>query len=229
MAFPTAVNAQITDSTTKTNTKVLAESPAMAMGQIYQTLAQSTGLLIQNAVNAQQQMEAQSQAATVQGVILLYSVDTASNHVATVPILSNGAELLAGKVAQLDALSAQPPLPVSSDAASVATPGASPETANADGKPAQSALTQSVWEEVRTVIEFTNQAVLGHAPAVIDGVRAAADAMAEAIHKINRAAHESRLNLLLDAAVAATLAQMVRDPGKSAEYDAVLEAIKRLR
>ncbi|MFB9156471.1 RebB family R body protein, partial [Chromobacterium violaceum] len=41
MAFPTSVNNQITDAVTQANVKVLAESPAMAMGSIYQSLAHS--------------------------------------------------------------------------------------------------------------------------------------------------------------------------------------------
>jgi len=36
MAFPTAVNSQITDSITQANTKVLGDAPAMAMGNLYQ-------------------------------------------------------------------------------------------------------------------------------------------------------------------------------------------------
>ena len=55
MAIPTAVNDQITDAVTQANVKVLAESPAMAMGAIYQTMAHSTGILFENAVSAQQQ------------------------------------------------------------------------------------------------------------------------------------------------------------------------------
>ena len=39
MAFPTAVNSQITDAVTQANVKVLADAPAMAMGAIYQSLA----------------------------------------------------------------------------------------------------------------------------------------------------------------------------------------------
>ena len=51
MAFPTAVNSQITEAITQANGKVIAESPAMAMGQIYQWLANSTGILFENAVS----------------------------------------------------------------------------------------------------------------------------------------------------------------------------------
>ncbi|GMV29856.1 MAG: hypothetical protein AMXMBFR59_19810 [Rhodanobacteraceae bacterium] len=78
-AFPTAVNAQITDAVTQANVKVLAESPAMAMSAIYQSLAQSTGILFENAVSQQQQQYAAAQAATNQGIIQIYSVDTLSD------------------------------------------------------------------------------------------------------------------------------------------------------
>ena len=69
MAFPTTVNNQITDAVTQVNVKVLAESPAMAMGSLYQTMAHSTGILFQNAVSAQQQQNTLSQAAANQGVM----------------------------------------------------------------------------------------------------------------------------------------------------------------
>ena len=38
------VNEQITDAVTQTNVKVVAESPAMAMSTIYQSMAQATAL-----------------------------------------------------------------------------------------------------------------------------------------------------------------------------------------
>jgi hypothetical protein len=72
------VNPQITDGVTQANLKTLGDAPAMAMGSIYTELAHSTGLAFQNAVSAQQQWNVLSQAATTQGVMQLYSVDTAS-------------------------------------------------------------------------------------------------------------------------------------------------------
>lgn len=39
MAFPTAVNDQITDAVTQANVKVVGESPAMAIGNLYQTIS----------------------------------------------------------------------------------------------------------------------------------------------------------------------------------------------
>lgn len=72
----TGVNSQITDAVTQANVKVLGEAPAMAMGTVYQVMAQSVGLSMQNAVSAQQQMNTIAQASTAQGVNLIYSVPT---------------------------------------------------------------------------------------------------------------------------------------------------------
>ena len=79
MAFPTAVNDQITDAVTQTNVKVIGEAPAMAMGTIYQSMAQSSGILFANAVAAQQQQNTLAQAATNQGVMQIYSPDAAAS------------------------------------------------------------------------------------------------------------------------------------------------------
>jgi hypothetical protein len=83
MAYPTAVNDQITDAVTQTNVKVLGDAPAYAMGAIFQSLAHSTGILYENATSAQQQLAISGQAATNQGVIQLYSVDTMAGAVST--------------------------------------------------------------------------------------------------------------------------------------------------
>ncbi len=83
MALPTPLNGQITDAVTQANVKVMAEAPAMAMGAIYQSLAHSTGILYENATSAQQQLAIAGQAATNQGVIQIYSVDTMAGAVAT--------------------------------------------------------------------------------------------------------------------------------------------------
>lgn len=82
MAIPTALNGQITDAVTQSNVKVMAEAPAMAMGAIYQSLAHSTGILYENATSAQQQLSISAQAATNQGVIQVYAVDTMAGAVA---------------------------------------------------------------------------------------------------------------------------------------------------
>ncbi|QIO88304.1 glycerol-3-phosphate dehydrogenase [Stenotrophomonas rhizophila] len=90
MAFPTAVNDQITDSVTQANTKVLGDAPAIAMGNLYQATAQALANAAHNATNAQQQSYVTAQSATTMGVATLYSIDTASTAVATKEILSTG-------------------------------------------------------------------------------------------------------------------------------------------
>jgi hypothetical protein len=90
MAFPTAVNDQITDSVTQANTKVLADAPAIAMGNLYQATAQALANAAHNATNAQQQSYVTAQSATTMGVATLYALDTASTGVSTEDILKQG-------------------------------------------------------------------------------------------------------------------------------------------
>jgi len=89
MAFPTAVNNQITDSVTQANVKVLGDAPAMAMANLYQATAQALANAAHNATTAQQQNNITAQAATVMGVATLYSIDTASTGKATESILNS--------------------------------------------------------------------------------------------------------------------------------------------
>jgi len=89
MAFPTAVNSQITDSVTQSNVQVLGTAPAIAMGNLYQATAQALANAAHNATLAQQQMYVTAQAATTAGVALLYSLDTASTGAATSAILKS--------------------------------------------------------------------------------------------------------------------------------------------
>lgn len=83
MAFPTAVNSQITDAVTQANVKVLAEAPAMSMANLYQATAQALANAAHNATAAQQQTNVLHQATTAVGVNLLYSLDTAATGEAT--------------------------------------------------------------------------------------------------------------------------------------------------
>ncbi len=88
MAFPTAVNSQITDAVTQANVKVVADAPAVAMGNLYQATAQALANAAHNATTAQQQTNITAQAATTMGVALLYSLDVAATGAATKKILS---------------------------------------------------------------------------------------------------------------------------------------------
>ncbi|MDJ0838848.1 MAG: RebB family R body protein [Acidobacteriota bacterium] len=71
MAFPTAVNSQITDAVTQANVKVLGDAPAVAMGNLYQATAQALSNAAHNATNAGQQSWVVAQAATTKNVIAL--------------------------------------------------------------------------------------------------------------------------------------------------------------
>jgi len=89
MAHPTSVNSQITDSVTQVNTKVLGDAPAIAMGNLFQATAQALSNAAHNATTSQQQTNITAQAATTQGVAMLYAIDTASTGVATSKILGS--------------------------------------------------------------------------------------------------------------------------------------------
>jgi hypothetical protein len=78
MAFPTAVNSQITDSITQANTKVLGDAPAVAMGNLMMATSQALSNAAHNATNNQQQANVTTQAATTAGVSTLLTLDTAA-------------------------------------------------------------------------------------------------------------------------------------------------------
>ena len=73
---PSRVDSRITDAVTQANVKVLADAPAMAMGTMYQSLANATGIAFSNAVSTQQRQDTAASAATTQGVTQLFLVDT---------------------------------------------------------------------------------------------------------------------------------------------------------
>lgn len=87
MAFPTAVNSQITDSVSQVNTKVLGDAPAVAMGNLFVATSQALSNAAHNATNNQQQSYVTMQASTTQAVTTLLSVETASTGVATREVL----------------------------------------------------------------------------------------------------------------------------------------------
>lgn len=89
MAFPTAVNNQVTDSITQANTTVLGDAPAMAMGNLFVATGQALSNAAHNATNNQQQSYVTMQASTTQAVATLFSIDTASSGVATAKILKS--------------------------------------------------------------------------------------------------------------------------------------------
>ena len=89
MAFPTAVNSQVTDSVTQANLSALGMAPAMALGNLYQATAQALANAAHNATTAQQQNNMTAQAATTMGIAKLYALNTATSGIATKSILGS--------------------------------------------------------------------------------------------------------------------------------------------
>ncbi|WP_414441658.1 RebB family R body protein [Burkholderia sp. 22PA0099] len=87
MAFPTAVNSQITDSVSQANTEVVGAAPAVAMGNLFVATGQALSNAAHNATNNQNQSYVTLQTATTQGVSTLFGIDTATTGVVSRQIL----------------------------------------------------------------------------------------------------------------------------------------------
>ncbi|HTQ13434.1 MAG TPA: RebB family R body protein [Rhizomicrobium sp.] len=86
MAYRTPVNSQITDAVTQSSVATLGQASAIAMGTIYQASAHSIGILFQNTTLAQKQAAMCGQAATNQGVMQMYSMNSMAAAAATAKI-----------------------------------------------------------------------------------------------------------------------------------------------
>ena len=81
MSTITEVNPQITDAVTQANTRNAGNpgnAPAIALGYLYQATASALANAAHIAVSSQQQQNVLAQATTTQGVVQIYSIDTAS-------------------------------------------------------------------------------------------------------------------------------------------------------
>lgn len=222
MAFPTAVNDQITDSITQSNIKVVGESPAFAMSSIYQSLAHSTGILFENAVAAQQQQNTLALAAANQGVMQIYSLDTTAAAGATDKVAQTGvADNLTSLLTVLNAFRNQP-MSLKAAPMADASPSAEADATSAD------TTGHEIVDQIRAAVTFSNETVLGHSQAFLAGLHGSVDAMAHALDTMNRVTHDNMVHILQEAALAATLTAMLREPEKSTEYEAVLQVIKRM-
>jgi len=78
MADPTPVNSQITDAVTQANVKVLGEAPAQSMALIYQTMAHSISLAMENAQQAQGGLQQIGNAVTSSAITMILNAAGAS-------------------------------------------------------------------------------------------------------------------------------------------------------
>jgi len=78
MADNTSVNDQITDAVTQTNVKVVGDAPTEAMGNLFDAQTQEPAIAALHEANNQEENDMTAQATTTEGVVTLYSIDTAS-------------------------------------------------------------------------------------------------------------------------------------------------------
>ncbi len=88
MAFPTALNSQITDAVTQANVKVVGDTPAVSVGNLMIATGQALSNAAHIATSNMQQTWITSQAATTSGVTALFSLETATTAVATEKIFA---------------------------------------------------------------------------------------------------------------------------------------------
>lgn len=82
------VNSQVTDAVTQTSLKVLGEAPAEAMGVLYQQMAHSIGLALQNVIAQQQHSYSIHNAVTLAASKQLLSSDPAAAAKASQALIS---------------------------------------------------------------------------------------------------------------------------------------------
>jgi Killing trait len=198
MSDTTVVNPQITDAVTQSNVKVLGEAPAMAIGSLYQTIANSVGMALANAVYAQQQANVIAQAAAAQGVMLLYSLDATAAAAAT---------------------------PSAIDAASIEQHALQSSAAlkNA-GESAQSAL----QPQIEAAVKFANDSALENAGRFAYALRNTAEAAATGLSDIARVNLQQCMGILQTAATAMCLQAMLRHPEKAEDYERVMRTIREM-
>ncbi len=88
--MPNTVDGSITDSVTQVNTKVVGETPAVAMGNLMMPTSQALSAGAQNLTSGQQQANVMWQAATVQGINALMNTGNAVTGTVTGQIIDKG-------------------------------------------------------------------------------------------------------------------------------------------
>lgn len=204
------VNSQITDAVTQTNSKFSANAPARAIAQIYQAIAHATGLLVENAVNAQQQQSILMMATTTQGVMYLYSQTDAHD--------GSVASSTAAKGAASDARADVP----------------EPDDLEADVQQSAQQLKQlvsarsSLNTQILDSLDADQHYTLGAAAAFAYAHRVSMDAFVDGLEKVNAAQYRKQLQAIKIAANAVCLDAMLKSPERAKEYAQVFEAIQQL-
>lgn len=99
-AVATPADSQVTDAVTQANVKVVGTSPAMSIGTLYQSLAHSTGVSLNNSPA----LVTHAQGITSQGIQQIYSVDTAAEATPTSRMKPLGQDSEAKVFRKIDAM-----------------------------------------------------------------------------------------------------------------------------
>ncbi|OUR80223.1 hypothetical protein A9Q83_02000 [Alphaproteobacteria bacterium 46_93_T64] len=91
MTEETYVNSQVTDAVAQTSMKVLGEAPAEAVGILYQQMAHSIGLALQNVIAQQQHSYTIHNAITLAASRQLLTVDPAAAAKASQELMADSA------------------------------------------------------------------------------------------------------------------------------------------
>lgn len=208
------VNSQVTDAITQTNVKLVAEAPAMAIAQIYQSIGHATGIMVENAVNAQQQQCIINSSAATQGAMTLFSQASAAFQPGESSL--DGAESARGL------------------ASNAQTTVLDPKTLEADVQETASKLKQlattrsSVNSQILDAVSASHQYTLGAGAAFAYAHRVSIEAFVDGLEKVSAVEYRQQLQAVQLAATTICLDAMLKSPERAEEYAAVLEAIKQL-
>lgn len=202
------VNPQITDAVTQTNTKVVGQAPAQAIAQVFQSIAHATGLMVENAVNAQNQQCIISSSVVTQGAIYLFSQNAESTAHPGPPVagVARGTQAGASESANLGA-------DVQKSALQLKQLAANRSAINA---------------EVLASVDAAHQYTLGSADAFAHGLRVSIQAFVEGLEGINAAEYQQQMQAIRIAATAVCLDAMLKSPERAKDYAGVFELIQQL-
>lgn len=181
------VNSQITDAVTQANPRLKDNAEYIALQGLYQATAQVLGNAAFNAMDTQQQGDVLAQAATTQGVMELYSIDTAMQGAARDGDELASASPAAAIMSSLDAL-------------------AQGDAAN----------------DANDAIPFDRAAPWSRAALELMG------AVAATLREFQKVSQDANMAVLKQAAIAATLAQMLKAPDQFEQYQKILARIEAL-
>lgn len=235
MAFPTAVNNQITDSITQSNVKVLADAPAMAIGSLYQATTQALANAAHNATTAQQQAAITLQAALTQGISTLYSIDTASTAVqfeksnpthakATSPTDISNAAKEASQTPKITNMHNSCYSIQSAEIENVAEQQL--EDLKTQSEEAQQNVKENLNKTIEEAVKFALECNLDSADRFNHAVREIMNAFISSLQAIAESEHKSAMNTVKMAATIQTLQAMLVFPDKHEQYAKILETIQ---